>query len=99
MTKGSTPAIFESDLDVDIVPAELAALITTRNPFLFDLLRLDDSGARDPAPADRDLPKAIPAADCAWLSVAWDGTKPRGQDLPTAPLALRPGTASPTPHP
>src|SRR5262245_52551220 len=41
MGKGSTPAIFESDVDVDVVPAEPRVLVTTSNPFVWDLLRLD----------------------------------------------------------
>jgi hypothetical protein len=99
MAQGSTPAIFESDLDIDIVPAEPAVLVTTRNPYLYDLLRLDDTGGREPVPADRDLPKEIPTADCPWLSVAWDGKKPIGKDLPLAPVPMRPATASHPPHP
>src|SRR5215831_4635117 len=50
MGKGSAPAIFESDVDVDIVPAEPSVLVTTSNPYLWDLLLLDDSGGREPTP-------------------------------------------------
>src|SRR4051794_39404977 len=60
MGKGAAPAIFESDADVDIVPAEPSAMIVTRNPYLWDLLRLDDSGGREAAPADSALPKQVP---------------------------------------
>ncbi|MEB3260936.1 MAG: hypothetical protein VKP63_09955 [Cyanobacteriota bacterium] len=99
MTKGSTPAIFESDRAVDIVPAEPSVLLTTRHPFLFDLLRRDEAGAREPAPADSALPKRTPAADSAWLSVVWDGSAPPGKDLPIAPLPLLPATANHPSHP
>jgi predicted phage baseplate assembly protein len=51
MTKGSPAVIFESDAGVDLVPAEPAVLVTTRNPYLWDLLRLNDSGGRESAPA------------------------------------------------
>jgi hypothetical protein len=99
MGKGSTPAIFESDVHVDIVPAEPAVLLTTRNPYLFDLLRLDDAGSRESPPTDAELPKAVPTADCRWLAMAWDGKKPAGKDLPLAPVFLRPAFAIHSPHP
>lgn len=99
MGKGSTPAIFESDADVDLVPAEPAVLVATRNPYLFDLLRLDDAGGREPPPADADLPKQVPTADCRWLGVAWDGQKPPARELPLAPVPLLPASASGVAHP
>jgi hypothetical protein len=99
MGKGSTPAIFESDVDVDIIPAEPSVLVTTSNPYLWDLLRLDDAGGIEPVPADADLPKVVPAADCRWLTVAWDGKKPAGKELPLAPVTLLPTSASGVAHP
>src|SRR5262245_2307464 len=99
MGKGSTPAIFESDVNVDIIPAEPSVLVTTRNPYLWDLLRLDDAGGKEPAPTDADLPKQIPAADCRWLTVAWDGKKPTPKEMPLAPVTLLPTSASGVAHP
>jgi len=99
MGKGNAPAIFESDVDVDIVPAEPAALLATRNPFLWDLLRLDDSGNREPAPPDSQLPKQVPTPDCRWLTVVWDGKKPANKDLPVTPIPLLPVSATGAPHP
>jgi predicted phage baseplate assembly protein len=99
MSKGSIPAIFESDVDVDIVPAEPSVLVTTANPYLWDLLRLDDSGGREPTPTDAQLPKQVPTADCRWLTVAWDGKKPLGKDMPLAPITLLPASASGVAHP
>jgi hypothetical protein len=99
MGKGSTPSIFESDLDVDIVPAEPAALMTTKNPFLWDLLLLDKAGNREPAPTDAQLPKQVPTPDCRWLTVAWDGKKPAPKDLPLAPVLLLPTSSTEVAHP
>jgi predicted phage baseplate assembly protein len=99
MTKGSTPAIYESDTDVDLIPAEPAVLVTTSNPYLWDLLLLDASGDREPVPTDAQLPKQVPTADCRWLTVAWDGKKPLGKDMPLAPVTLLPTSASGVAHP
>jgi predicted phage baseplate assembly protein len=99
MGKGATSAIFESDFDVDILPAEPSVLVTTKNPFLNDLLKLDDSGDREPVPADALLPKQVPAADCQWLTVAWDGKKPVAKEMPLAPVTLLPISASGVNHP
>jgi hypothetical protein len=99
MGKGSTPAIFESDLDVDIIPAEPADLVTTSNPFLWDLLRLDDAGNHEPVPTDAQLPKQIPAADCRWLTVTWDGKKPIPKEMPLAPVTMLPTSSTGVPHP
>jgi predicted phage baseplate assembly protein len=94
MGKGSTPAIFESDRNIDIVPAEPVVLVGTRNPFLGDLLRLDDAGNREPAPADALLPKQVPTRDCRWLTVVWDGKKPVPKEMPLAPVPLSPTPAA-----
>ena len=99
MGKGSAPAIFESDVDVDLVPAEPSVLVNTRNPFLWDLLRLDDAGGREGVPSEAQLPKQVPAADCRWLTVVWDGKKPLGKDMPLAPVTLQPASASGVQHP
>jgi len=99
MGKGSAPAIFESDTAIDVVPAEAAVLVTTANPYLWDLLRLDDAGGREPVPTDAQLPKQVPTADCRWLTVAWDGKKPSAKDMPLTPVTLLPVSASGVPHP
>jgi len=99
MGKGNTPAIFESDLDVDMIPAEPAEYLTTKNPFLWDLLQLDDAGTHEPVPIDAQLPKQIPAADSRWLSVAWDGKKPASKDMPVTPITLLPTSPTGVAHP
>jgi predicted phage baseplate assembly protein len=99
MGKGSTPAIFESDVDIDLVPAEPTALVTTKNPYLWDLLLLDDAGDRESPPTNAHLPKQAPTADCEWLTVAWDGKKPAPKDLPLMPVVLLPQSATGVAHP
>jgi hypothetical protein len=99
LTKGSPAAIFESDSDVDIAPAEPSALITTKNPYLWDLLLLDDAGHRESPPTDAQVPRQIPASDCRWLTVAWDGKKPQPKDLPLAPVPLLPTSTTGVAHP
>jgi hypothetical protein len=99
MGKGATPAIFESDVDVDIVPAEPSVLVNTCNPYLWDLLRLDGAGVREGVPTDAQLPKRVPTADCRWLTVVWDGKKPSAKDMPLAPVPLQPASASGVVHP
>ena len=102
MAKGATAAapaaIFESDADFDVVPADTALLVTTRNPFLWDLRLLAD-GTREPDPTDAQLPPKIPASDCRWLSVAWDGKKPAAKDMPLAPVTLLPASPTGVDHP
>ncbi|MBX3306643.1 MAG: hypothetical protein KF751_11400, partial [Nitrospira sp.] len=99
MNKGATSTIFESDTDIDLMPAEPSVLVTTRNPYLWDLMRLDDAGGREPVPLDTQLPQQTPAADCRWLTVAWDGKKPPSKDMPLVPVPLLPVSASGVPHP
>jgi len=99
MGDGATPAIFESDTDIDLVPAEPSVLVTTANPYLWDLLQLDDFGGREPVPTDAQLPKQVPTADCRWLSVAWDGKKPSAIDLPLAPGHTIANVCNGVPHP
>ena len=98
IAKGVTTAIFESDADVDIVPAEPAVLLVTKNPFLWDL-RLLAPGLREPDPTDAELPRQIPAADSRWLQVVWDGKKPVAKEMPLAPVVLEPVSATGVAHP
>jgi hypothetical protein len=99
LSSGGTPVIYESDVDEDIVPAQPSELITTKNPYLWDLLLLDDSGTREPVPPDSQLPKQVPTPDCRWLTVAWDGKKPAPVDMPLAPVTMLPTSATGVAHP
>ena len=81
--KGTPPPTFETDVDVDVVPAEPTVLATTKNPFLYDVLRLE-SGDYEIPPA---FPK-VPNSDTEWLTVSWDGKTPKLKDMPTDPVAV-----------
>lgn len=83
------PPIYETDQAIDVVPAEMVVLATTKNPFLDDLLRTE-TGRETPA----TFPNKIPSNDTEWLRVAWDGKAPKLKDMPQDPVAL--GKASGT---
>ncbi len=95
----STAVFYESDLDVDIAPAQPFTLLATKNPYLWDLLLQDARGERDPAPTAYELPKQVPTSDCRWLTVVWDGAKPAGPDMPLQPVTLLPQSSSGVAHP
>lgn len=97
--RDQAPAVYETDVDHDLVPAEVVAWIATKNPYLWDLLRLDDAGYREPEPTDAELPPELPADDSDWMTVAWNGKKPAAKDLPLAPTPLLPASATGVAHP
>jgi len=97
--RAQAPVIYETDRDLDLVPAEIVAWISTKNPFLWDLLRLDEAGFREPEPTAAELPPEIPADDSDWMTVAWDGKAPKAKDLPLAPAALLPASGTGVDHP
>ncbi|MEJ7812805.1 MAG: hypothetical protein WKG32_20490, partial [Gemmatimonadaceae bacterium] len=82
--KGNPPPTFETDADIDIVPAEPNLLLVTKNPLLWDLRRTA-AGSTDPLGTP---PDAVPSDDTPWLTVAWDGKKPKLKDMPLEPVAL-----------
>jgi predicted phage baseplate assembly protein len=96
--KGDTAPMFETDSALDLVPAEPSVLLTTKNPYLWDL-RLTDGSNREQAPTDSQLPRQVPAADCRWLTVAWDGKKPPAKEMPLAPIPLLPPSITSVDHP
>lgn len=97
--KADTPVSYETDSPFDLVPAEVVTWVTTRNPYLWDLLRLDAAGNREPEPTDDELPPKVPTPDCTWMTLAWDGAKPRAREMPLAPVPLLPAAGDGTPHP
>jgi hypothetical protein len=97
--KAAPPAIFETDEALSVTPAQPIEWLATKNPYLWDLLRLDDAGNREPSPTDADLPGSIPANDSRWLTVGWDGQKPKPTELPLAPVRILPRTTSGVDHP
>ncbi|HSB37016.1 MAG TPA: putative baseplate assembly protein [Thermoanaerobaculia bacterium] len=92
--KGTPPPVYETDWAVDVVPAEMVLLVTTKNPHLDDLL-LTDSGRETPAV----FPDTIPNGDTEWLRVAWDGKAPKLKDMPEDPVALAKTSPSATEQP
>jgi hypothetical protein len=90
--KGTPPPVYESDEAIDVVPAETVLLVTTKNPYLDDLLRTD-AGLETPA----TFPDKVPNNDTEWLRVAWDGKAPKLKDMPEdpVPLAKAAGTEQP----
>ncbi|HMV66289.1 MAG TPA: putative baseplate assembly protein [Myxococcota bacterium] len=79
-TTGTKPE-FETDEEIEIVPAQLAAMITTISSDLRDLVDASVGG------------EALDASDVAsWieahLSIVWDGTKPKLEAMPAEPVAI-----------
>lgn len=79
--------VFETDIEVDAVPAQLGALITTQSSDLRDL-----ADPLDPLDDDDD-------AD-AWvddrLAILWNGQDPKPQDLPGQPADMGQHGGDPT---
>jgi hypothetical protein len=94
-----TTVTYETDVALDVVPAEVAVWLSTKNPFLWDLLRLDEAGSAEPSPTDAELPPKVPTPDCAWLTLGWDGKRPRAADLPLEPAPLLPPSGGGVAHP
>jgi Baseplate J-like protein len=81
--KGDPPPVFTTDADHDLVPADVRAVLSTRNPVLRDVLELAD-GTRESV---TQFP-TTPADDTPWLSVRWDGRDPKPVDLPRQPVLM-----------
>lgn len=78
---GKPPPVFTTDGEHDVVPADVALLVSSKNPFIHDVLLLPGGAREDPS----ELP-GTPLDDSAWLSVRWDGRKPKAKDLPASPV-------------
>jgi len=83
------PPVFETDVALDVLPAQIAALVTTRGTLL-DINSPDDSG---PSDAMEEAEKYIDDR----FSIAWDGKTPKLSDMPTQPVQLF-GTDSESSH-
>jgi len=83
-SKGNPPPIYETDVDVDVVPAEAVLFLTTKNPYLYDVLRLTGTDREQVGP-----PPKMPANDSDWLSVVWDGKTPKLADMPADPVSMK----------
>jgi hypothetical protein len=87
------PPIYETDAAIDVVPAEMVVLVTTKNPFLDDVLKTA-TGRETPA----IFPSQIPNNDTEWLRVAWDGKAPKLKDMPEEPVALAKAAGTEQPY-
>ncbi|MGL4397982.1 MAG: putative baseplate assembly protein [Hyphomicrobium sp.] len=71
---------FETDRGLDIIPAQIAALVSTRG----ELTRINGPGESGPTAASAD--PAIYVEER--FSLAWDGKTPKLKDMPTQPVTL-----------
>ena len=78
-TVGEPPPTFETDRDIDIVPAEPMLLITTESSELWDLGRLEKREEPPDDPLDNDF-----------MTVVWDGGKPKLKEMPLEPVTVFP---------
>lgn len=76
----SPPPVFETDAPLDVLPAQLAAIVTARD----GLLDINGAGETGPTAAGAD-PKLYVADR---ISVAWDGKTPKLKIMPTQPVPL-----------
>lgn len=81
--KGTPPPVYETDVDVDVVPAEALLLVTTTSPRIDDVLLKSDGTHEVPA----TYPK-VPNNDTEWLAVTWDGKAPKLKDMPIDPVPM-----------
>ncbi|MBX2796112.1 MAG: baseplate J/gp47 family protein [Myxococcales bacterium] len=97
VTRGSEGSVtYETDTDLDVVPAEVKALVTTRNPWLWDLLKVSET-QRDPVPTGSQIPD-VPADHTEWMTVTWKGDPPP-KELPLQPAPLLGAPTGGAPHP
>ncbi len=89
---GDPPPAFQVSEETLAVPAQLAALVTTRYGDLRDLSLIEAPARVDPI-GDADDPDAYVDAR---FEVAWDGKTPKLKDMPAqpVPVASRPTSAS-----
>ena len=76
----SPPPVFETDTPLDVIPAQLAAIVTAHD----GLLDINGPGETGPTAAGDD-PKAYVAER---LSIAWDGKTPKLKTMPVQPVPL-----------
>jgi predicted phage baseplate assembly protein len=82
---GTPPPQFETTTAIDVVPAQPVLFVSTKNPFVYDLLRRADGSMETPS----NLPTQVPANDTEWLTVTWDGKTPKLKDMPLDPVRDR----------
>lgn len=78
--KAPKSPVFETDVPLDVLPAQIAALVTTSG----DLITINRAG--DTGPTATGVDPATYIAER--FSLAWDGKTPKLKDMPTQPLPL-----------
>ncbi|MGH6920789.1 MAG: hypothetical protein ACREJ0_24155, partial [Geminicoccaceae bacterium] len=74
------PPVFETDRPLDALPAQIAALVTTRD----GLLSINSPGDQGPTAAGIDAETYVAER----FSLAWDGKTPKLKDMPLQPVRL-----------
>jgi predicted phage baseplate assembly protein len=80
------PPIFETDADLDVVPAQLAALVTTASGNLRNILVSTDSPS---------TPPSGPSFVTSRFTLVWDGKTPKLKDMPAKPVPVFPIVTTP----
>lgn len=80
-SEADEPPVFETNENLDVIPAQLAALVTTRAD---GLTQINTAGETGPTDAGDDVQDYIDQR----FSLAWDGKSPKLKDMPTAPVSL-----------
>ncbi len=91
--RGAPPAIFETDVAHDTIPAEARVFLATKNPYLWDLLLIDDTvlpHVREEDVDPDDYPPEVPTDDTLWMVIGWDGKDPKLKDMPLEPVVMLP---------
>lgn len=74
-----TPPVFETDVAIDAIPAQVAALVTTQSPDLRDIA----AGTAAPLPSDTAA-SYVPDR----FALAWDGKTPKLKEWPGQPVPI-----------
>ncbi len=82
-TTGDPPPEFTTDVDHDLVPADVGVLLTTKHPSIADVLVAADGTRETPAAYPE-----TPTDESEWLDLRWDGRKPKAKDLPVEPISV-----------
>ncbi len=80
-SEADEPPVFETNENLDVIPAQLAALVTTRTDVLTQINGIGETGPTD---AGEDVQDYIDQR----FSLAWDGKSPKLKDIPTTPVGL-----------
>jgi len=81
---GSPPPVYETDADLNVVPAQLGALCTTASPDLRNIVLQNDPGVPPGAGYVNQR-----------FTLVWDGKQPKLKDLPGQPLPVFAVTTTP----